>query len=111
MGMRRLISKDRLAVDYGSRNNWPHSVRIWRVGMSVTANRSDREAAVVERVPRGLFVGGSWRPATGGGTFAVEDPSTGEVIAEVADATVEDGRAALDAAVAAQPAWAATPPR
>ena len=30
---------------------------------------------------------------------------------QVADATVEDGRAALDAAVAAGPAWAATAPR
>src|SRR5262245_24714825 len=79
--------------------------------MSVTVNLSGREAAVVERVPKGLFVGGSWRPAAGGGTFAVEDPSTGEPIAEVADAGVDDGRAALDAAVAAQPAWAATAPR
>ena len=82
--------------------------------MSVAVNRSgqsDREAAVVGRVPRGLFIGGGWRPASGGGTFAVEDPSTGETIAEVADAAVEDGKAALDAAVAAQPAWAATPPR
>jgi succinate-semialdehyde dehydrogenase/glutarate-semialdehyde dehydrogenase len=79
--------------------------------MSVTVNRSDREAAVVERVPRGLFIGGRWQPASGGGTFAVEDPSTGEVLTEVADATPADGKAALDAAVAAQPAWAATPPR
>jgi succinate-semialdehyde dehydrogenase/glutarate-semialdehyde dehydrogenase len=79
--------------------------------MSVTVNRSDREAAVLERVPRDLFVGGRWQAASGGGRFGVEDPSTGETIAEVADATVEDGRAALDAAVAAQPAWAATAPR
>ncbi len=41
----------------------------------------------------------------------VDDPSTREVLAEVADATVDDGRAALDAAVAAQASWAATPPR
>ena len=79
--------------------------------MSVTANRSDREAAVLERAPRDLFVGGRWQSASGGARFAVEDPSTGETIAEVADGTVEDGRAALDAAVAAQPAWAATAPR
>src|ERR687884_330479 len=41
----------------------------------------------------------------------VDDPATQEVLTEVADATVEDGRAALDAAVAAQADWARTPPR
>ena len=65
----------------------------------------------VEGVPTGLLIGGTWRPATGGRTIAVQDPSTGAVLAEVADATPEDGIAALDAAVAAQDAWAATAPR
>ncbi len=41
----------------------------------------------------------------------MEDPATGEVIAEVADGGAGDARAALDAAVEAQPAWAATAPR
>jgi succinate-semialdehyde dehydrogenase/glutarate-semialdehyde dehydrogenase len=72
---------------------------------------SGREAAVLSQVPTGLFVGGRWRPASGGATFEVDDPSTQEVIAEVADGSVEDGRAALDAAVAAQDSWAATAPR
>jgi succinate-semialdehyde dehydrogenase/glutarate-semialdehyde dehydrogenase len=72
---------------------------------------SSREHEVVERAPKGLFIGGEWRDATGGGTLPVEDPSTGEALCEVADATVEDARAALDAAVAAQADWAATPPR
>ncbi|MCL9665172.1 NAD-dependent succinate-semialdehyde dehydrogenase [Curtobacterium albidum] len=58
-----------------------------------------------------MFIGGAWRPASGGATFPVRDPSTGEVLAEVADATPEDGIAALDAAVAAQEGWAATAPR
>ncbi|MDQ2758295.1 MAG: NAD-dependent succinate-semialdehyde dehydrogenase, partial [Actinomycetota bacterium] len=62
-------------------------------------------------VPTGLFIGGTWRAATGGLTIPVEDPATGRTLAEVADATVADGRAALDAAVAAQSSWAATPPR
>jgi succinate-semialdehyde dehydrogenase / glutarate-semialdehyde dehydrogenase len=70
-----------------------------------------REAGVVQAVQGGLFIGGRWREATGGGRIGVDDPSTTEVIATVADATVADGRAALDAAVAAQPAWAATAPR
>ncbi|RPE80580.1 succinate-semialdehyde dehydrogenase/glutarate-semialdehyde dehydrogenase [Curtobacterium sp. PhB137] len=65
----------------------------------------------VQGVPTGLFIGGSWRPSTSGATFAVRDPSTGDVLAEVADATPEDGIAALDAAVAAQQEWAATAPR
>ncbi|SOC87496.1 succinate semialdehyde dehydrogenase [Curtobacterium sp. 314Chir4.1] len=65
----------------------------------------------VEGVPTGLFIGGRWRAASGGATFPVRDPSTGEVLAEVADATPADGIAALDAAVAAQDSWAATPPR
>ncbi|WP_280489753.1 NAD-dependent succinate-semialdehyde dehydrogenase [Nocardia carnea] len=49
--------------------------------------------------------------AAGGGTFAVHNPANGEVIAEVADATPEDAVRALDAAVAAQADWAATPAR
>jgi succinate-semialdehyde dehydrogenase/glutarate-semialdehyde dehydrogenase len=66
---------------------------------------------VVENVPKQLLIGGGWRDATGGATFAVEDPSTGQEIAQVADATVEDGAAALDAAVAAQAEWARSAPR
>jgi succinate-semialdehyde dehydrogenase/glutarate-semialdehyde dehydrogenase len=70
-----------------------------------------QEQDVVERAPKGLFIGGQWRDATGGRTLAVEDPSTTETLAEVADATPEDAVAALDAAVAAQAAWAKHPPR
>jgi len=72
---------------------------------------SSREQEVVAQVPKGLFVGGEWRDATGGGTLAVEDPSTGEALCEVADATPQDALACLDAAVAAQAEWAAVPPR
>jgi succinate-semialdehyde dehydrogenase/glutarate-semialdehyde dehydrogenase len=72
---------------------------------------STREREVVDKVRKGLFIGGEWRDATGGGTLAVEDPSTGEALCEVADATPQDAMAALDAAVAAQDDWAATPPR
>jgi succinate-semialdehyde dehydrogenase/glutarate-semialdehyde dehydrogenase len=69
------------------------------------------EKSVVDGVHPQLFIGGSWRDAEGGATFPVHDPSTGEVLVEVADASVADGTAALDAAVAAQADWAATPPR
>ncbi|MFJ4224473.1 NAD-dependent succinate-semialdehyde dehydrogenase [Microbacterium sp. NPDC089695] len=70
-----------------------------------------REAEVIASVPTGLLIGGEWRDASSDRTFDVHDPATGEVIAHVADATPEDGMAALDAAAGAQAAWAATPPR
>ena len=60
---------------------------------------------------RQLFIGGKWRPASGDGRFDVIDPADGSVLTDVADGTVDDARAALDAAVEAQPDWAATPPR
>jgi succinate-semialdehyde dehydrogenase/glutarate-semialdehyde dehydrogenase len=70
-----------------------------------------REKEVVAAVHPQLFIGGEWRDADGGKTFAVEDPSTGHTLVEVADASVADGKAALDAAVGAQTEWAATAPR
>ena len=72
---------------------------------------SSHEAAVLQTVPTDLFIGGVWQPARAGGRFAVEDPSTGDGLLEVADAGPDDAGAALDAAVAAQPSWAATAPR
>jgi succinate-semialdehyde dehydrogenase/glutarate-semialdehyde dehydrogenase len=72
---------------------------------------ADREREVLERVPKDLYIGGEWRPATGGGRLAVEDPSTGETLVEVADAQVEDAFAALAAAADRQADWAAHPPR
>ena len=79
--------------------------------MSATTGLASREAAVLRSVQTDLFIGGEWRPSSDGRQFPVEDPATQEVIAQVADATVADGQAALAAAVAAQPAWAATAPR
>ena len=75
--------------------------------MAIASN----EQAVVEAVPKGLLIGGEWRDASGGATLAVEDPATGQTLCEVADATADDARAALDAACAAQAEWAAHPPR
>ncbi len=68
------------------------------------------EDALLEKVPTGLYIAGEWMPG-GAGTFPVYDPATGDVLVEIADATPEDGIRALDAAVAAQAEWAATPPR
>ena len=58
-----------------------------------------------------LFVGGRSVPAGDGGRFDVVDPATGTVLESVADATVADAIAAVGAAAAAGPGWAATPPR
>jgi succinate-semialdehyde dehydrogenase/glutarate-semialdehyde dehydrogenase len=69
------------------------------------------EQELLGKTPTGLFIDGEWRSSSDGGTIDVEDPATGDTIATVASATVEDGAAALDAAVAAQREWAITPPR
>jgi succinate-semialdehyde dehydrogenase/glutarate-semialdehyde dehydrogenase len=67
------------------------------------------EQRVLDEVPKQLYIGGEWRDADA--TLDVEDPSTGEPIATVADATPDDAMKALDAAVDAQQAWADHPPR
>jgi succinate-semialdehyde dehydrogenase/glutarate-semialdehyde dehydrogenase len=69
------------------------------------------ETRVLDGVPKQLFIGGEWRDASGGNTLKVEDPATGEAIAEVADGTPEDAVAALEAAHAVQAEWAQTAPR
>ncbi len=66
---------------------------------------------LLKDVPTDLWIGGRWRAAADGARFDVEDPATERVIASVASATVEDGIAALDAAQAAAPGWAAKAPR
>ncbi|MBS0278845.1 MAG: NAD-dependent succinate-semialdehyde dehydrogenase [Proteobacteria bacterium] len=50
------------------------------------------------------YVNGAW--VKGAKTFAVTNPSTGETIADVADLTGADARAAIEAAQDAFPAWA-----
>ncbi|QLY32478.1 NAD-dependent succinate-semialdehyde dehydrogenase [Nocardia huaxiensis] len=68
------------------------------------------EHDVLQSVPTRLWIGGPV-DATGGKTFPVHNPATGEVLVEVADATPEDAVRALDAAAAVQAEWAATPAR
>jgi succinate-semialdehyde dehydrogenase/glutarate-semialdehyde dehydrogenase len=58
-----------------------------------------------------LFIAGKWVPASSGNRFDVLDPATGDTIASVADGGEADAIAAVDAAAAAGPGWAATPPR
>ena len=71
----------------------------------------EREAELLASVPTGLLINGEWRDASDGGTFDVQDPATGQVLATLASATSEDAMAALDAADAAQDSWARTPAR
>jgi succinate-semialdehyde dehydrogenase/glutarate-semialdehyde dehydrogenase len=66
---------------------------------------------VVRDVPKQLFIGGAWQDAESGRTLSVDNPATGEELCQVADASPADGQRAVEAAVAAQPAWAATAPR
>ncbi|AMB59334.1 NAD-dependent succinate-semialdehyde dehydrogenase [Microterricola viridarii] len=78
---------------------------------NTTVERTARESALLESVPNQLFIAGKWVDSTSGRAIHVQDPATGAVIKTIADAAVEDGAAALDAAVAAQDSWAATAPR
>ena len=71
----------------------------------------DQERAALDRVPTQLYIGGEWRDGGEGATIEVEDPSTGEALCEIADATPDDAKAALDAAVEAQDEWRNHPPR
>ncbi len=71
---------------------------------------SEQEKSAAEAAPRQLFIGGEWRDASGGATLEVEDPSTGEAICEIADATPDDAQAAIDAACDAQAEWAKSAP-
>src|SRR5579862_8242164 len=68
------------------------------------------EQRVLDEVPKQLYIAGEWRDGAKG-TIPVEDPSTGETLVEVAGASTEDARAALDAAVEAGPEWSGHPPR
>ena len=75
------------------------------------STQTTEEQRVIDNVNKQLFIGGEWRDATEGGTLAVEDPSTGESLCEVADAQPDDALAALEAASEAQADWAKYPPR
>lgn len=62
-------------------------------------------------LPTDLYIGGAAVAASDGGRFDVVDPATGETLAKVANGTVQDAIAAVDAAHAAGPDWAAAAPR
>jgi succinate-semialdehyde dehydrogenase/glutarate-semialdehyde dehydrogenase len=76
--------------------------------MAVTTE--GRERTALDAVPKKLFIGGEWVDGAEG-VFAVEDPSTGDTIAEVADAGPDDALRALSAAHERQAEWASQSPR
>ena len=61
--------------------------------------------------PTELYINGKFRPASDGGRFDVFNPATEQVLASVADGTIADGLAAVDAAAGAFDGWAARNPR
>jgi len=67
----------------------------------MTGSRASVQS-VLDAVPKQLYIAGTWRDGARGERFAVEDPASGDTIAEVADATAQD---ALDALGAAHDAW------
>jgi succinate-semialdehyde dehydrogenase/glutarate-semialdehyde dehydrogenase len=78
----------------------------------MTAAQAHAEASkLLERFPTRALIAGEWRESADGSRLSVQDPATLEVLASVADGTVDDATAAVDAAAGALPAWAATAPR
>ncbi|MCU1552042.1 MAG: NAD-dependent succinate-semialdehyde dehydrogenase [Glaciihabitans sp.] len=69
------------------------------------------EAELLTKIPHQLFIGGEWVDSTSGRSIDVIDPATGRVIKTIADASVEDGARAMDAAAETQASWGATAPR
>ncbi len=57
----------------------------------------------------GILINGEWQDADSGKTFAVRNPATGELLADVADGGVAETRRAIEAAHRAFPTWAALP--
>ncbi|MGW0827779.1 aldehyde dehydrogenase family protein [Streptomyces sp. NPDC002845] len=58
----------------------------------------------------GMYIAGAWRPAAGTDTIEVVNPADEQPIGRVPAGTAEDVDAAVRAARAALPGWAATPP-
>jgi succinate-semialdehyde dehydrogenase/glutarate-semialdehyde dehydrogenase len=66
---------------------------------------------LLANVPTDLYIGGKWRKSSDNQRFDVIDPATEKTVASVASASVEDARAAVDAASTAMAGWAAKKPR
>lgn len=79
--------------------------------MTATALSARTDIADKRLVRSFAYVGGKWRAAASGETFAVTDPATGDFLGEVARLSGDEATAAVDAAQAAFPAWAGRLPQ
>jgi succinate-semialdehyde dehydrogenase/glutarate-semialdehyde dehydrogenase len=66
---------------------------------------------LLANVPTDLWIGGKWRKSSDNERFDVTDPATERSVASVASASVDDAKAAVDAAAGAFEGWAAKKPR
>jgi succinate-semialdehyde dehydrogenase/glutarate-semialdehyde dehydrogenase len=76
----------------------------------MSSTTAPAEQRILDQVPTQLYIAGQWRDGSKG-SIPVEDPATGASLVEVADASADDAKAALDSAVAASAEWAAVAPR
>ena len=81
------------AMDYGAAPEARNEADAWLAGRDFS---------------KALFIGGAWRAAAGGNTFATEDPATGKQLAKISDAGDADIDAAVAAARRALPKWQAS---
>ncbi|BCH28754.1 aldehyde dehydrogenase [Mesorhizobium sp. L-8-10] len=81
------------AMDYGPAPEARNEADAWLAGRDFS---------------RALFIGGVWAAAAGGRTFDVTEPSSGKLLAKVADAGTADIDAAVAAATKALPKWQAS---
>src|ERR1700690_2217843 len=66
---------------------------------------------LLANVPTDLWIGGEWHKSSDGARFDVIHPATERKIASVASASVDDAKAAINAADAAFEGWAGRKPR
>lgn len=75
-----------------------------------TNNSNDRPGYVPLEADQLLYIGGQYQPSSDGGTFAVNDPMTGQKIYDSASATVDDYTRAIETAHEAFQAWSKVGP-
>src|SRR6266403_1812585 len=92
----------------------PKSLQTFRTRSCAQDKKPDRcpmYENLLANVPTDLWIGGKWRKASDGARFDVIDPATENKITSVASASVEDAKAAVDAASEAFAGWAERKPR
>jgi len=78
---------------------------------ALAAPKTDIQVPANDAIPTDLLIGNSWRESSNKQRIPVHNPADGTIITTIANATLEDGLAAIDAAEKAAAGWAATPAR